>query len=192
MEGAGEAGDQRALAVCFVQKPQDGSADALLDVVLTPSYVYYSGGWGVVVCAYVLRACVCMCVRVCGAVGFGGSWCGRWLHAYQVVVGGDAKPSNSSSSLPPAACLPAPVRAPWRCLQPQSLTGWSASSRPRSSWTLATSAPRPPPRYAGRRWYWQTTGQGVLQQLLEQPCQLQPRSCPSLPLSHLSPTRIRP
>jgi hypothetical protein len=36
---------QRALAVCFVQKPQDGSADAALDVVLTPSYVYYSGQW---------------------------------------------------------------------------------------------------------------------------------------------------
>ena len=34
-----------ALAVEFVQKPQDGSADAALDVVLTPSYVYYSGGW---------------------------------------------------------------------------------------------------------------------------------------------------
>ena len=34
---------QRALAVRVVQKPQDGSADALLDVVLMPSYVYYSG-----------------------------------------------------------------------------------------------------------------------------------------------------
>lgn len=33
-----------ALAVAFVQKPQDGTADATLDVVLQPSYVYYSGG----------------------------------------------------------------------------------------------------------------------------------------------------
>ena len=42
--GAAAAAAQRALAVEFVQKPQDGSADALLDVVLTPSYVVYSGG----------------------------------------------------------------------------------------------------------------------------------------------------
>ncbi|KAI7845241.1 hypothetical protein COHA_001284 [Chlorella ohadii] len=40
--GAAAAAAQRALAVQFVQKPQDGSADALLDVVLTPSYVIYS------------------------------------------------------------------------------------------------------------------------------------------------------
>jgi vacuolar protein sorting-associated protein 13A/C len=40
--GAAAAAAQRALAVQFVQKPQDGSADALLDVVLTPSYVVYS------------------------------------------------------------------------------------------------------------------------------------------------------
>jgi vacuolar protein sorting-associated protein 13A/C len=32
----------RALSVSFVQRPQDGSADAALDVVLTPSYVFYS------------------------------------------------------------------------------------------------------------------------------------------------------
>lgn len=42
--GVPAGGEQRALAVAFVQRPQDGSADALLDVVLTPSYVYYSGG----------------------------------------------------------------------------------------------------------------------------------------------------
>lgn len=39
--GGGE--QSRALAVAFVQKPQDGTADATLDVVLQPSYVYYSG-----------------------------------------------------------------------------------------------------------------------------------------------------
>lgn len=43
MEGAPEPAAARALAVTFVQKPQDGSADAALDVALMPSYVYYSG-----------------------------------------------------------------------------------------------------------------------------------------------------
>ncbi|KAL4447306.1 hypothetical protein ABPG77_007339, partial [Micractinium sp. CCAP 211/92] len=42
MEGAAEPAAARALAVTFVQKPQDGSADAALDVSLMPSYVYYS------------------------------------------------------------------------------------------------------------------------------------------------------
>ncbi|KAL4443584.1 hypothetical protein ABPG75_011321 [Micractinium tetrahymenae] len=42
MEGTPESDAGRALAVTFVQKPQDGSADASLDVALMPSYVYYS------------------------------------------------------------------------------------------------------------------------------------------------------
>ncbi len=46
MEGAAEPAAARALAVTFVQKPQDGSADAALDVSLMPSYVYYSGAIG--------------------------------------------------------------------------------------------------------------------------------------------------
>lgn len=43
MEGGPAPDAARALAVTFVQKPQDGSADAALDVALMPSYVYYSG-----------------------------------------------------------------------------------------------------------------------------------------------------
>ncbi|KAL4527774.1 hypothetical protein Ndes2437A_g02912 [Nannochloris sp. 'desiccata'] len=34
----------QALAVSVVQRPQDNSADLLVDVILTPSYVYYSAG----------------------------------------------------------------------------------------------------------------------------------------------------
>jgi hypothetical protein len=36
------AAAERAFSVRWVQKPQDGSADALLDVMLMPSYVFYS------------------------------------------------------------------------------------------------------------------------------------------------------
>ncbi|KAL4858517.1 Vacuolar protein sorting-associated protein 13C [Chlorella vulgaris] len=42
LEAGANSKNQRALVIAFVQKPQDGSADALLDVILTPSYVYYS------------------------------------------------------------------------------------------------------------------------------------------------------
>lgn len=40
--GVDEAAGSRALLVAWVHKPQDGSADAVVEVVLTPSYVHYS------------------------------------------------------------------------------------------------------------------------------------------------------
>lgn len=42
VDSRGEAPSDRALEVTWVQRPQDGSADADLAVVLAPSYVYYS------------------------------------------------------------------------------------------------------------------------------------------------------
>lgn len=41
-EGQEQGEGGRALRVSYTQAPQDGSADAVLDVVLQPSYVHYS------------------------------------------------------------------------------------------------------------------------------------------------------
>lgn len=140
LEIGGEAAGCQALAVQFTQKPQDGSADAVLDIVLTPSYVYYSGdqSGSSVPLAVLTELRVGACAGGGQRDGQGGRARGLPAHRRQQrqrrrgcrAAAGLTRTPRLSTTLQPALSTES-----WR------------SSRPLSSSISATSALRPPPRW---------------------------------------------
>ena len=116
--GAAAEAAQRALSVQFVQKPQDGSADALLDVVLTPSYVVYSGQ-----CMSGVPQLASACLRSLGSA------CSRVSDHSAGLLWGGVVFCAVSRSLHPTRFHPC------QQVQPRLWTGLSSSSAPPRSWT---------------------------------------------------------